>query len=190
MHEWNCHLEIFYPSSSNRTLILGNICLSEQIFYRKQSLDAPEIRKQIFRILRFNTKRERCREHISLNIINGRLLFCFTGFRSLWAFAINISQFGQRNKIASSSSITILRVDLCGNYMKEHVLHSKPVNPPWSKLKNSATIVNTVFLVLLLRYCLIKYQVESYRVFSPCLLIEQLLLIFDYCMLFATQEQV
>ena len=108
MHEWNCHLEIFYPSSSNRTLILGNICLSEQIFYRKQSLDAPEIRKQIFRILRFNTKRERCREHISLNIINGHLLFCFTG---LWAFAINISQFGQQNKIASSSSITILRVD-------------------------------------------------------------------------------
>lgn len=48
------------------------------------------------------------------------------------------------------------------------------MNPPRSKLKNSATNVNTVFLVLLLRYCLIEYQVESYRVFSPCLLIEQL----------------
>ena len=36
VHEWNGHLEIF----SRVTKILGKICFSEQIFYRKQSLDA------------------------------------------------------------------------------------------------------------------------------------------------------
>ena len=37
VHEWNGHLENF---SQVRKKILGKICFSEQIFYRKQSLDA------------------------------------------------------------------------------------------------------------------------------------------------------
>ena len=36
VHEWNSHLEIFRK-------ILGDICFSEQIFYRKQSSGAPDI---------------------------------------------------------------------------------------------------------------------------------------------------
>ena len=37
VHEWNGHVEIF---SQVRKKILGKICFYEQIFYRKQSLDA------------------------------------------------------------------------------------------------------------------------------------------------------
>ena len=41
MPEWNGHLEIF--SCPQEKKILGNICFSEQIFYRKQSAGVPEI---------------------------------------------------------------------------------------------------------------------------------------------------
>ena len=42
VHEWNDHLEIFSrPQVIENSL--GNICVSEQIFYRKQSLGAPDI---------------------------------------------------------------------------------------------------------------------------------------------------
>ena len=39
VHEWNVNVEIFsYPRAKK---ILGNICFSQQIFHRKQSLGAP-----------------------------------------------------------------------------------------------------------------------------------------------------
>ena len=38
VYEWNSHVETF-----SRRQVLGNICFSEQIFYRKQSLGAPVI---------------------------------------------------------------------------------------------------------------------------------------------------
>ena len=44
LHEWSVHLEIFScPQVLNIEKILGNICFSEQIFYRKQSLGAPGV---------------------------------------------------------------------------------------------------------------------------------------------------
>ena len=39
VHEWNGHLEIF--SRPQYQKVLGDICFSEQIFHRKQSLGAP-----------------------------------------------------------------------------------------------------------------------------------------------------
>ena len=41
VREWNGHLEIV--SLPQVIKILGHTCFSEQIFYRKQSLGAPDI---------------------------------------------------------------------------------------------------------------------------------------------------
>ena len=40
--EWNGHLQFFSRPQAIENCI-GNICFSEQIIYRKQSLDAPEL---------------------------------------------------------------------------------------------------------------------------------------------------
>ena len=41
-HEWKVHLAIFSRSQAKENLG-RNICFSEQIFYRKQSMGAPGI---------------------------------------------------------------------------------------------------------------------------------------------------
>ena len=41
MHEWDVHLEICTVPKQKE--FLGNICFSEQIFYRKQSLGVPDL---------------------------------------------------------------------------------------------------------------------------------------------------
>ena len=43
VHGWNSHLEIFCQMKKTT---LGKICFSEQIFYRKQSLDAQNCEEQ------------------------------------------------------------------------------------------------------------------------------------------------
>ena len=41
--EWNGYLEIVSRPQAIGNIILGNICFSEQMIYRKQSLAAPVI---------------------------------------------------------------------------------------------------------------------------------------------------
>ena len=56
MHEWDVHLEICIVLKQKE--FLGNICFSEQIFYRKQSLGAPDLgtsMKSGERALRYRT---------------------------------------------------------------------------------------------------------------------------------------
>ena len=47
VHDWKFHLEIFSRVPKQKK-ILGNICSSKQIFYRNQSLGAPEYRCIIY----------------------------------------------------------------------------------------------------------------------------------------------